>query len=410
MEKQATIDHYSEKIQMVIQEAIENKDTLLPYSITRPAMIGKRYDSKEILKGYFGIKDGPNNFKTAKDAYDDAMKAFVEGTMDDTRRKKTSSKGAKEDKNRSKSPLRKETATSPMKPKANRNNKAQSEQKGDIPSNRKHYSPQKDNKFDMNMITSARKIEKMKPQQAHAEKMSSKEASSSNNDTATQRADVDALLHRTENFGAFSLVIFAERKIEQLGPQIQSVQPKMIFPNSSILNELEAQTLYYVLPFFTKAPVCSLIFSSENHKRGLDEVYKRCAHSRTPCVMVVKSGNFVFGAYLSHPLHLTGVWSGSPSCFIFSSTLGLKFSYHGRYTPEKYFEDGTLGPAAFFADLDQLLIGNGDIALNTDLTIGSSNLENCYGIGLDRDGNDAKVLLAGAPNFRVDTIEVWGIA
>ena len=183
----------------------------------------------------------------------------------------------------------------------------------------------------------------------------------------------------------------------------------MVFPNSNVFNELEAQTLYYVLPFFTKAPVCSLIFSSEIHKRGLDELYKRCAHSRTPNIVAIKSGDFVFGAYLSHPIHLTGVWSGSPSCFIFSSTLGLKFSYHGRHTPEKYYEDGTLGPAAFFADLDQMLIGNGDMALNATLTLGTSNLEHCYGLGLDKDGDEAKVLLAGAPNFQIDVIEVWGI-
>ena len=31
--------------------------------------------------------------------------------------------------------------------------------------------------------------------------------------------------------------------------------------------------------------------------------------------------DFVFGAYLGHPL---GAWSGSPACFLFSSTLSLK--------------------------------------------------------------------------------------
>ena len=118
----------------------------------------------------------------------------------------------------------------------------------------------------------------------------------------------------------------------------------------------------------------------------------------------------MFGAYLSHPVHLSGEWSGSPSCFIYSSTLGIKFSYHGHIGPEaRDDEDGYYGPAGFFADLDQFVIGNGDIAIDSTLKLGSSNLERVYGIGLDAASVEASIMLAGAPNFVVDAIEFWSI-
>ena len=124
--------------------------------------------------------------------------------------------------------------------------------------------------------------------------------------------------------------------------------------------------------------------------------------------MAIRSGSFVFGAYLSHPVHLTGVWSGSPSCFIFSSTLGMKFSYHGRYGPDESLNDsGIPQTAGFYADLDKFLIGNGDIAISSDLASGTTNLERCYGVGLDQQ--EAKLLLAGSDSFRIDIIEFWSI-
>ena len=106
-------------------------------------------------------------------------------------------------------------------------------------------------------------------------------------------------------------------------------------------------------------------------------------------------------------MHLSGDWSGSPSCFIFSSTLGIKFSYHGRHGPELLADNDQIGTAGFYADLDQFLIGNGDIAIDRNLATGSSNLENCYGIGLDRGSQEAKIMMAGSPHFDIDAVEFW---
>ena len=90
--------------------------------------------------------------------------------------------------------------------------------------------------------------------------------------------------------------------------------------------------------------------------------------------------------------------------------MGIKFSYHGRQGPDESQNDvGVSRTAGFYADLDRLLIGSGDIILSFDLSSGASNLENCYGIGLSRDSTEAKVLLAGSDSFAIDAIEFWTI-
>ena len=58
---------------------------------------------------------------------------------------------------------------------------------------------------------------------------------------------------------------------------------------------------------------------------------------------------------------------------------------------------------------NQLIIGNGDLALDSTLQFGRSNVENCYGIGMDKDSSEARCLLAGSPSFHIDAVEVWEI-
>jgi len=127
-------------------------------------------------------------------------------------------------------------------------------------------------------------------------------------------------------------------------------------------------------------------------------------------VVALRSGNFTFGAYLSHPLHLSGVWNGSPTCFIFSSTLGIKFSYHGRLSPRDAITDGESRQASgFYADLENFFVGNGDIIISGDLKTGVSRLESSYGIGLERESLEAKCMLAGSEKFIIDAVEFWSI-
>ena len=109
-------------------------------------------------------------------------------------------------------------------------------------------------------------------------------------------------------------------------------------------------------------------------------------------------------------------WAGSPACFLFSLTLDLKLPYHGRRVPEAEGVSAdevrtpiSMEPMAFFAQPDALFIGNGDLTINADLSAGSTELENCYGIGLIPNTPETFCLLTGSPFFNIDDVELWAI-
>merc|ERR1712146_495290 len=109
---------------------------------------------------------------------------------------------------------------------------------------------------------------------------------------------------------------------------------------------------------------------------------------------VVQSRDFVFGAYLSHPLRVSSSpeWVGSPACFIFSVTLDVKCAFHGRHTPREILSHNSIN-ASFKCEHDRLIIGNGDlIILNGGK--GVSSLEGCFGLGLSPGSSEACTLLA----------------
>lgn len=125
-------------------------------------------------------------------------------------------------------------------------------------------------------------------------------------------------------------------------------------------------------------------------------------------VIVIKTTDgYLFGAYLSHPLVPINNWAGSPASFIFSATLQSRIPYHGRHQPSTAVSP--LAPTAFFADPNHIEIGNGDIFINHSLTLGSSELEGCYGVGFPAHSNEAKCFLAGRPNFEIEDVEVWSV-
>ena len=138
----------------------------------------------------------------------------------------------------------------------------------------------------------------------------------------------------------------------------------------------------------------------------------RIFQHRGACLLLIKSGDFSFGAYLTHQLAPTCAWTGSPSCFLFSSTLGLKLPYHARTAAE-----ATQGapvspgsPLAYFVQPDAIFIGNGDLSIDAELASGSSELENFYGVGCAPRSPEALCLLAGTPVFNIDAVEVWSIS
>jgi hypothetical protein len=140
---------------------------------------------------------------------------------------------------------------------------------------------------------------------------------------------------------------------------------------------------------------------------------------RGASLLLIKSGEFSFGAYLTHQLAATCAWTGSPSCFLFSNTLSLKIPYHARtaaaVTGTALGVPGTSGavtansPLAYFVQPDAIFIGNGDLSIDGELLSGTSELENFYGINMTPRCPEALCLLAGTPVFNIDVLEVWAI-
>jgi len=85
----------------------------------------------------------------------------------------------------------------------------------------------------------------------------------------------------------------------------------------------------------------------------------------------------------------------------------MKVPYHARQVPGG--DSKLQEPMALYGQDDRLFIGNGDLTIGADLLGGTSEIENCYGLGLEEQSSEAMCLLAGAPVFRIDELEVWTI-
>ena len=122
-------------------------------------------------------------------------------------------------------------------------------------------------------------------------------------------------------------------------------------------------------------------------------------------VVILRSGEFTCGAYVSQGISNSGKWIGSPSCFLFSTSLDLKMTYNGKNPPVKIKSNFT--SFGCFADGEHLEFGNGDLYIEADLMTGHSEVEGCYGAGLDRSDALVTELLAGSSPFAIDELEVW---
>ena len=122
-------------------------------------------------------------------------------------------------------------------------------------------------------------------------------------------------------------------------------------------------------------------------------------------VLVMSSGQFKFGVYLSHSVSMPQNWVGNPASFMFSITLSLKIPYHGKRPPIGR-ERGSV-PSVLFCGYDHLEVGNGDLHIGEDLTECSSELEGCFGVGIARGHELNMNVLAGLHNFRLNHFELW---
>lgn len=124
-------------------------------------------------------------------------------------------------------------------------------------------------------------------------------------------------------------------------------------------------------------------------------------------LILIQSGDLVFGVYLSHPIEYAGGWRGGPACFIFSATLGVKIPYQARILSEDMGD--AQAPVAFLIDRKQFVIGNGDLILSPRLNSGSCSLEHAFGIGLTPGSTESMCFLAGMAEFDVSRVEVFAV-
>lgn len=232
----------------------------------------------------------------------------------------------------------------------------------------------------------------------------------------------DELSNALQNFfgdiSSVSMSFAATKRKEKMANSIfedecQRMIGKLV--KSDILTAAGAESIYFSLPFFSHPPSCERIYSAVLHTTGesisLNDLYEKCLINSSPSIIVIQSGDFVFGAYLSHPLRVssTPTWAGSPSCFVFSVSLDIKCGFHGRKAaPETITATHTSLPSSFKCAREKLMIGYGDLTIKEGGK-GESNLENCYGLGLAPDSPEALSMLAGAHEFVIDNIEVWSV-
>ena len=144
-----------------------------------------------------------------------------------------------------------------------------------------------------------------------------------------------------------------------------------------------------------------------------------CHDDVGPTVLLLKSGNRIFGGYASDSWKDDGASFGDSKSFLFSVSLDLKFPFHGRKllpAPPKIVGDDIPIEAhnntvpSLVAGKDFVQFGVGDLVLRKGLSNCSSELEGSYGLGLRRGSSEASTILAGSKTFAVDEIELWHVA
>ena len=199
----------------------------------------------------------------------------------------------------------------------------------------------------------------------HTEKAVLRGAAAATGGTQADEVAPETQVHLTQRYArSHGLSGIQEKRGRQLESRLGTLAPELVFQDTELMGINDAQKIYLCLPFMAEPPLPKCIFSTlGGSPRSLGELYAAGAKVDKPVVMVIRSGAYTFGAYLSAALQLNGIWNGSPSSFLFSLTLDLRLPYHGQSVPNLNKPDPS-HTYAFYADVDQLVIGNGDLVLN----------------------------------------------
>jgi hypothetical protein len=190
-------------------------------------------------------------------------------------------------------------------------------------------------------------------------------------------------------------------------------------------------------------------------------------------VLLLRSGGCIFGGFAAEPWDLSDLYGGSTRSFLFSVTYDAKVPFHGRAKGPRQRNDellrqqheianmqtqaeyeallsqareisGGIEPSfdeagrlllpqvdpstgqgyvapipvprpkpfvrhdALRSNSDTVAFGIGDLVLRGDFSDCASELEHSYGVGLRPE--EARVLLAGSAEFKVDALELWAVS
>eukprot|EP00753_Platysulcus_tardus_P020567 PLAT8228.1.p1 GENE.PLAT8228.1~~PLAT8228.1.p1 ORF type:complete len:1035 (+),score=520.69 PLAT8228.1:50-3154(+) len=178
------------------------------------------------------------------------------------------------------------------------------------------------------------------------------------------------------------------------------------FPGSRILDdEDDIKMLYFAMQPKSSRPKMKCLYppddyDSESDRLSVDDLRMELYEGQQT-VIVLRSGDFVFGIFLGKGLSDDdNCYVGVPrKCFLWSLTYDLRIPYRGPSPRSDILARATDG---------RLEIGRGDLVLSGDLSECSSTLEGSFGVGT-KDKDIASRLLAGAPTFPIDEVEVWSM-
>jgi len=99
------------------------------------------------------------------------------------------------------------------------------------------------------------------------------------------------------------LVLYCLRSLANRKRRQLNVDPNVadMFQGSSIVTAEHANTLYYSLPFISSLPETNMVYSTRMHERSIRTLQSNVKNCMSPTMVIVRSGEYVFGGYATDP-------------------------------------------------------------------------------------------------------------
>lgn len=185
-----------------------------------------------------------------------------------------------------------------------------------------------------------------------------------------------------------------EQKYSQRGMKL-NFQP---FFESKLVTDSEIQRRLYMCLPFKEMPETHLMFATYRDGRSIPKLHKMIDNKGITVIIASANGK-LFGGFAATKWNSDGTpFASGTSTFLFSLTSDAFIPNHGQAEEQ----------VCMIGDRDTLCFGNDDLKFAGNFDKCHSELENSYTIGVTYGSDTARSFLAGAPDFAVDDLEVWG--